>query len=107
MDKFCLPSDYEACGECGYDHSYEPVESAMAHIHFRAQLFAYANCGKVKSFPDHDQIFYLVGRNATDEFWLSASPDTGDITKLAVCQDTGENKYSHVPDLSKDYYGHF
>ena len=25
-----LPSDYEPCGECGYDHAYEP-EQAFAH----------------------------------------------------------------------------
>lgn len=23
--------DYEACGECGFDHSYEPEESVKAH----------------------------------------------------------------------------
>ena len=26
-----LPSDYEACGDCGYDHSYEQNEARMAH----------------------------------------------------------------------------
>jgi hypothetical protein len=26
-----LPDDYEACGDCGYDHVYEPVESTIAH----------------------------------------------------------------------------
>jgi hypothetical protein len=24
-------SDYESCGECGYDHSYEPEEAETAH----------------------------------------------------------------------------
>lgn len=26
-----LPEDYEACGECGFDHSYEPIAAARAH----------------------------------------------------------------------------
>jgi len=26
-----LPSDYEACGECGFDHAYEPAEAMQAH----------------------------------------------------------------------------
>lgn len=30
MDKD-LPSDYEECGECGYDHSYEQEEAAEWH----------------------------------------------------------------------------
>lgn len=28
-----LPSNYEECGECGYDHSYEPEESFRAHLY--------------------------------------------------------------------------
>jgi hypothetical protein len=30
-DELPLPADYEACGDCGYDHSYEPVEAHTAH----------------------------------------------------------------------------
>ena len=30
-DKANLPSDYEPCGECGYDHGYEPVEAYAEH----------------------------------------------------------------------------
>lgn len=26
-----LPSDYEPCRECGFDHAYEPVEARLAH----------------------------------------------------------------------------
>lgn len=26
-----LPADYEECGECGFDHSYEPQEAFEAH----------------------------------------------------------------------------
>jgi hypothetical protein len=26
-----LPSDYEACGDCGFDHDYEPSESTTWH----------------------------------------------------------------------------
>jgi len=26
-----LPEDYEECGECGYDHAYEPEEAKKAH----------------------------------------------------------------------------
>jgi hypothetical protein len=26
-----LPADYEECGECGFDHSYEPREAFEAH----------------------------------------------------------------------------
>lgn len=26
-----LPADYEECGECGYDHEYEPEEARVAH----------------------------------------------------------------------------
>ena len=26
-----LPVDYEVCGECHYDHSYEPEEAHRAH----------------------------------------------------------------------------
>ena len=26
-----VPDDYEACGECGFDHEYEPNEAAKAH----------------------------------------------------------------------------
>ncbi len=29
MDK--LPSDYESCGECGFDHEYEPTEANRWH----------------------------------------------------------------------------
>lgn len=106
MDKFNLPSDYEACGECGYDHAYEPVESAQAHIHIIAYNFACANDRNVESFPDNNEMFYLVGRNAADKFWLSVSGN-GNITKLTVCQDTGEHSYTQIRDLYADYYGHF
>lgn len=27
----CLPDDYEQCGECGFDHSYEWNEANKAH----------------------------------------------------------------------------
>ena len=30
--------DYEACSECGFDHSYEPAESTLAHMQ---QITAY------------------------------------------------------------------
>jgi hypothetical protein len=26
-----LPTDYEECGSCGYDHGYNPFESTQAH----------------------------------------------------------------------------
>ncbi len=26
-----LPSDYEECGDCHFDHTYEPVEALRAH----------------------------------------------------------------------------
>jgi hypothetical protein len=26
-----LPSDYEPCGECGFDHSYEQADAIAAH----------------------------------------------------------------------------
>lgn len=26
-----LPKDYAPCGECGYDHTYEPEEAREAH----------------------------------------------------------------------------
>jgi hypothetical protein len=26
------PTDYEACGECGYDHGYEPREASAWHL---------------------------------------------------------------------------
>jgi hypothetical protein len=32
-----LPFDYEACGECGFDHAYEYDESYKAHSHILAQ----------------------------------------------------------------------
>lgn len=28
-----FPDDYEACAECGFDHTYEPVEAAQGHIY--------------------------------------------------------------------------
>jgi len=30
-DEEVLPSDYEACEVCGFDHEYEPAEAQMAH----------------------------------------------------------------------------
>jgi len=27
-----LPNDYESCGECGYDHSYEYEEAHTIHM---------------------------------------------------------------------------
>lgn len=27
-----LPSDYESCGDCGYDHSYEYEEAYKVHM---------------------------------------------------------------------------
>lgn len=30
-DDDALPPDYEPCGECGFDHAYEPEESSEAH----------------------------------------------------------------------------
>jgi hypothetical protein len=26
-----MPSDYEECGECGFDHAYAPDEASLAH----------------------------------------------------------------------------
>jgi hypothetical protein len=31
MSSESLPSDYEACGDCGYDHGYEYEEAVKAH----------------------------------------------------------------------------
>ena len=31
-DITCTPVDYEPCGNCGYDHAYEPFESALWHL---------------------------------------------------------------------------
>lgn len=31
-----LPEDYEACGECGFDHAYEPHEASVYHDAIRA-----------------------------------------------------------------------
>jgi hypothetical protein len=31
MSSKSLPSDYEACGDCGYDHGYEYEEAVKAH----------------------------------------------------------------------------
>lgn len=28
------PKDYEACGECGFDHSYEPDEAYQSHASY-------------------------------------------------------------------------
>lgn len=33
-----LPTDYEACGTCGFDHEYEPEEARIAHPFDAAQL---------------------------------------------------------------------
>lgn len=33
-----LPTDYEACGECGYDHAYEYAEAHAFHT--RCELAA-------------------------------------------------------------------
>lgn len=27
-----LPEDYSTCGDCGYDHSYEPIEAGKWHL---------------------------------------------------------------------------
>lgn len=34
-----MPSDYEECGECGFDHAYEPLEAEMAHAEIRELNF--------------------------------------------------------------------
>lgn len=31
LPKETLPSDYEPCGDCGYDHGYEQNEAVKAH----------------------------------------------------------------------------
>ncbi len=31
-----LPSDFETCGECGFDHEYEQVEAEQAHRRLEA-----------------------------------------------------------------------
>ena len=31
MSQENLPIDYEPCGECGFDHSYEPAQAAQWH----------------------------------------------------------------------------
>lgn len=35
-----LPSDYEQCGSCGFDHAYEPVESRKAHMQLTVKRLA-------------------------------------------------------------------
>jgi hypothetical protein len=36
-----LPIDYEPCGTCGFDHSYEPTDSAKEHVKlFREAIIA-------------------------------------------------------------------
>lgn len=27
----CIPFDYEQCGDCGYDHEYDPHDAVRAH----------------------------------------------------------------------------
>jgi len=34
-----LPSDYEVCDECGFDHGYEPHEAQMAHAEIQELNF--------------------------------------------------------------------
>lgn len=31
LEESPLPGDYESCGDCGYDHSYEQEEAVRAH----------------------------------------------------------------------------
>lgn len=38
-EKEWSPSDYEECGECGFDHGYEPLEAEMAHAQIRELNF--------------------------------------------------------------------
>ena len=39
-----LPSDYETCGDCGYDHEYEPAEAVRAHE--KMNLVPCSTCGE-------------------------------------------------------------
>ncbi len=32
MGQIVILDDYEACGDCGYDHEYEPEEAAQWHL---------------------------------------------------------------------------
>ena len=32
-----LPEDYEPCGDCGFDHSYEPYEADQVHRQWAAE----------------------------------------------------------------------
>ena len=48
------PYDYETCGECGFDHSYEPCEAATAHnrmdqtiVMSRADLLHYLRLSQI------------------------------------------------------------
>jgi hypothetical protein len=37
LDLPAKPADYEACGECGFDHAYEPSEALAAHSKLTSQ----------------------------------------------------------------------
>ncbi len=49
MTKTSLPSDYEACGQCGFDHAYEPSEAYKWHFDQQSipqTLKIYCVCGE-------------------------------------------------------------
>lgn len=115
-----VPDDYEECGDCGYDHEYDPEEANRWH---RENPGSYVEEGDVdeaskakvtkpkfkgKEFPmgsyalnDGDDL----DENDVYENEPCENDDcVGTINKDGFCTDCGKNAHRHVELPSKNHY---
>jgi site-specific DNA-methyltransferase (adenine-specific) len=78
-----LPTDYEACGECGFDHGYEPEEAVQAHMTMRQPLQVESMTDGhiiLGTFPDA-RVLSFIQRETGLLPLIIADPPYGNIVK--------------------------
>jgi len=120
-----LPTDYEECGECGYDHEYAPAKAHSAHVlmtrtlHEQAVLSTvYKSVGvevggklPALTFPGLYTILYItessnvVCAECASEYEIISDPittagtyDEGDTIPCSMCAKGIESSYGPVSD---------
>lgn len=90
-----LPSDYEVCSECGFDHSYEPVEAHKAHNREASELEAMA--ALASAFDSSDDPVLQKQAAILDELLLTVAANPQDIQNIKMAQS------KKIDELAKKY----
>lgn len=90
-----LPKDYEVCGECGFDHSYEPFEADKAHNSMDYELDEIASLAA--ALDDSDDEVLKKQASILDELLFTVAANPQDYENIKAAQ------AKKIDELAKKY----